>query len=85
MTDHDKIDEKGQFDLKVNGVQISVENRYLTALAILQLAKEKGAMPGAPDDYMLQGDKGQYAQDALVDLAEDNVFITIPTAPTPVA
>ena len=52
---------------------------------ILKLAKKAGAMPGNPEEYILQGDKGQYGQDAWVDLLEDNVFITIPSTPTPVA
>ena len=42
-------------------------------------------MPGKPDEYALQGDKGQYGPDDLVDLLEDDVFITIPTTPTQVA
>ena len=73
------------FKFKVNGIEIESEHRKLTALGILELAKGKGAIPGEPKDYFVQGDKGRYEQDALVDLAEDNQFITIPNRPTQVA
>ena len=73
------------FEFKVNGIQIDVKRQKLTAGEILELAKERGAMPGKPEEYELQGDKGRYEFDDLVDLAEDNIFITLPTAPTPVA
>ena len=73
------------FIFKVNGVEIEVAESKLMARDILELAKERGAMPGKPEDYILQGDKRQYKPDDWVDLEEDNSFITIPTAPTPVA
>ncbi len=74
------------FKFKVNGIQIEVESEKLTVLDILELAKEKGAIPGDPKDYFLQGDKGKYEdQNALIDLNEDNQFITIPNRPTQVA
>ena len=44
---------------------------------ILELAEKNGAIPGKPEDYLLQGDKGQYGWDNWVDLEEDNVFLTI--------
>lgn len=78
-------DKPRVFEIKVNGIQIDNKHQKLTAEEILKLAKDKGAMPGKPEDYELQGDKGVYKADELVDLAEDNVFITLPTAPTPVA
>ena len=76
---------EGPFVFKVNGIEIKADSRVLLARKILELAAEQHAMPGKPDEYVLQGDKGQYGPDDLVDLLEDNVFITIPNTPTPVA
>ena len=73
------------FTFKVNGVEIPNEQPSLLAKEILELAKGKGAIPGNPEDYILQGDKGKYKPDALVNLEEDNLFIAIPNKPTPVA
>ena len=73
------------FTFKVNGIEISTDKQSLLAKQILELAKEKGAIPGNPEDYILQGDKGKYSGDALVNLEEDNLFIAIPNKPTPVA
>ena len=70
---------------KVNGVEIYTDHESLLAEEILKLAKEKGAIPGNPDEYILQGDKGEYKGDDLVNLKEDNLFIAIPNKPTPVA
>ena len=75
----------GSFTFKVNGIEIKTDLSELLARQILALAAEHHAMPGKPDEYILQGDKGQYSRDELVDLAEDNIFVTIPTSPTPVA
>ena len=73
------------FTLKVNGVEIHTDHQSLLAKEILELGKEKGAIPGNPNEYILQGDKGKYKGDDRVNLAEDNQFITIPDKPTPVA
>ena len=73
------------FTFKVNGIEISTDKQSLLAKQILELAKKKGAIPGNPEDYILQGDKGKYEQDALVNLKEDNLFIAIPNKPTQVA
>ncbi len=70
---------------KVNGVEIHTDHESLSAEEILKLAKEKGAIPGNPEDYILQGDKGVYKGTDHVDLKEDNLFIAIPNKPTPVA
>ena len=85
MVELDKNEGEGPFEFKVNGVQLEAKTRYLVALEILQLAADRGAMPGKPDEYALQGDKRLYGPDDKVDLAEDNQFITIPTTPTDVA
>ena len=84
MTNADKQEEK-LFTFKVNGIEIPTTQQRILAHDILELAKKAGAMPGNPEEYILQGDKGQYGQDAWVDLLEDNVFITIPSTPTQVA
>ena len=73
------------FEFKVNGIEIWTAVNELTSLDILKLAKEKGAIPGEPELYILQGDKGKYKHDEQVNLEEDNQFITIPDRPTPVA
>ena len=73
------------FTFKVNGVEIHTDHQSLLAKEILELAKEKGAIPGNPEEYILQGDKGKYNGDDSVDLTEDNLFIAIPNKPTPVA
>ena len=48
------------FTLKVNGEEIYTDHESLLAQEILKLAKEKGAIPGNPEDYILKGDKGEY-------------------------
>lgn len=73
------------FTFKVNGEEIYTDHESLLAEEILKLAKEKGAFPGNPDEYILQGDKGKYKGDDRVNLKEDNRFITILDKPTPVA
>ena len=78
-------EEGRSFEVKVNGIQFEVKSRELAAREILKLAKERGAVPGNPEEYELQGDKGRYGPADLVDLEEDNIFITLPTAPTQVA
>lgn len=78
-------EETRSFEVKVNGIQLEAKSRELSARSILELAKERGAVPGNPEEYELQGDKGRYGLDDLVDLEEDNIFITLPTTPTPVA
>ena len=74
-----------EFELMVNGIEIETTHEKLVARDILELAAERGAMPGKPEGYILQGDKGQYKPDDWVDLKVDNVFITIPNTPTQVA
>ena len=73
------------FTFKVNGEEIYTDHESLLAKEILALAKEKGAIPGNPEDYILQGDKGIYNGNDPVNLEEDNIFIAIPNKPTPVA
>ncbi len=77
--------EKGDFPFKVNGVQFENPLQQLLASEILEIAKQKDAMPGPPGEYILQGEKRQYNPNEYVDLAQDNIFITIPNKATPVA
>lgn len=78
-------DDTGSFTLKVNGVEIATPHQKLVAHDILELAEKQGAIPGQPENYTLQGDKGAYGWDDWVDLEEDSRFITIPNTPTQVA
>ena len=85
MSEVDELKPEDLYSFKVNGIEIKIGRQKLPASEILKLAAEHHAMPGKPEEYVLQGDKGQYGPDDLVNLLEDDVFITIPTAPTPVA
>ena len=81
-------DKNGKLEkIEVNGIYIEIDtfDQKLPAYQILRLAKEKGAIPGDPKDYILQGDKGKYKGDEEVDLREDRRFITIRDRATPVA
>ena len=73
------------FEVKVNGMEMAMEDANPTALEILALAKSLGAVPNDPMSYILQGDKGEYFGDQRVDLEEDRVFITLPLSPAQVA
>ena len=73
------------FTFKVNGVEIHTDHQSLLAKEILELAREKGAIPGKPEDYILQGDKGVYKGDDRINLKEDSLFIAIPNKSTQVA
>ena len=89
MTNEERTNKDGPFPFKVNGEQLSAKSQVLLAREILEIAAAHGAMPGKPDEYLLQGDKGpnrgRYGPDDSVDLFQDNVFITIANTPTPVA
>lgn len=74
-----------KFTIKVNGVEISTDQQELKAGEILQLAKQQGAIPGNPEEYILKGEKREYRWDDTVDVAQDNIFIAILNTPTPVA
>ncbi len=78
-------DKEEVFLFKVNGFEIRTEHEKMVAHDVLELAEKKGAFPSKPEDYILQGDKGQYEWNDWVNLCEDKVFITIRNAPTPVA
>ena len=87
-SDRVKVDrrvEEGIHNVKVNGIDIPVQGEEIAALKILKLAKEKGAFPNKPEDYILHGEKGEYAPKDSVNLRDDNVFITVPNTSTPVA
>lgn len=77
--------ETKEYELKVNGIEILTPHQKLVAHDILELAEKHNAMPGKPEEYTLQGDKGMYGWEDWVDLEEDSVFITIPKTPTQVA
>lgn len=73
------------FTLKVNGIEMQMGQEKVVAHDILELAEKEGAIPGKPENYLLDGDKGRYGWDDWVNLSEDSVFITLRNAPTQVA
>lgn len=73
------------FTLKVNGVEMQMGQEKVVAHDILELAEKEGAIPGKPENYVLDGDKGRYGWDDWVNLSEDSVFMTLRDAPTQVA
>ena len=85
MTENTITDSGAEYSFKVNGTQFETKSREHTARHILELAANKGVIPGKPDEYALDGEKDRYVGDDVVDLATDNIFITIPITPTPVA
>ena len=75
----------GKYGFKVNGLEFTTEKADPTALEILDIAKRGGAVSDNPAEYILKGEKAEYRGDERVDLAVDNVFITVPAGPTPTA
>lgn len=75
----------GTFAIKVNGMEMPMRDERVVAHDILELAEKRGAIPGKPDEYELQGDKSRYGWEDMVNLSEDSVFITLRKGPTPVA
>ena len=74
-----------EYEFKVNGDQFVTERPQLTALEILTIAKQGGAIPNNPEEYVLKGEKGEYRGNDTVSLVDDNVFITVPVGSTPVS
>ena len=85
MAETSRTEQESTFEIRVNGVLFKVDGKKLLAERVLELAKEHGAMPGKPEDYQLQGEKGLYKPNDWVDFEEDKEFITIPQGPTDVA
>ena len=76
------------FTYTVNNVKIESQYEKLTGLEILEMAAERGAIEGKPDDYILQSlkdDDRKYKPEDTVDLSVDNEFIALQIGPTPVA
>ncbi len=73
------------YEFKVNGEQFATAKAELTALEILTIAKQGGAIPNNPEEYALKGEKGEYQGNDTVNLVDDNVFITVPVGSTPVS
>lgn len=76
------------FPLKVNGTEMNMGFQKVVARDILEMAEEKKAIGGKPEEYILMnltGDGKQYEWNAEVDLKLENQFITIPDTPTQVA
>ena len=76
------------FTYTVNDVKIESQYEKLTALEILEIAAERGAIDGKPEAYILQSLKDEdrkYKPEDTVDLSVDNEFIALQIGPTPVA
>lgn len=73
------------FKFKINGVEIASGTSRLNAGEILKLAEEHQAIPGAPEDYMLVGEKGEYRLVEEINIEIDDLLISVPTGPTQVA
>ena len=85
MVEVSNVEQKFTIEIKVNGVAIKVDEEKLLAEKVLEIAKQHGAMPGKPEDYLLQGDQHLYKPEDWVNFEEDKEFITIPEGPTDVA
>lgn len=77
-------EDKG-YPYVVNGTELVSAVPKLLALDILTAAKNAGAIPLKPEDYLLQSDQRKYKPHDYVNLEEDNSFITVPQSSTPVA
>ena len=73
------------YPITVNGVEIEVSQKEIVALRILELAKDNGAIPGDPNEYILKGEDREYRSNDIVNVATDKFFIAIPNTPTDVA
>ena len=73
------------YPIQVNGVEIEIHEKEIAALRILELARERGAIPGDPGEYILKGEDREYQSGDTVDVSTDKFFIAIPITPTPVA
>ena len=85
MIDDDTKNPRAQFPFKVNGVALQNTFEKLVALDILKIARENGAIPRKPEDYLLKGQKREYKPHDWVNLTEDNEFIAVSSSPTMVA
>jgi hypothetical protein len=76
------------FTYTINGVKIESHYEKLTAMDILEMAAEHGAIDGKPQDYILQSlkdDDRTYKPEDTVDLSLNNEFIALSSSPTLVA
>ena len=76
------------FTYTINDVKIESQYEKLTAMEILEVAAEHGAIDGKAQDYILQSlkdDDRTYKPEDTVDLSVDNEFIALPVGSTPVA
>lgn len=78
-------EEKEHLDVLVNGVKVDVPSREISSRELLELAKERKAMPGSVDEYILLGNEGRYEPEALVDVKKDDALLTVPSGATLVA
>lgn len=69
----------------VNGTELVSDVAKPLVLTILKAAKDAGAIPLKPEDYLLQSEQRRYKPHDYVNLEEDSSFITVPQSATPVA
>ena len=81
------MDKHAFFEFVVNGTLIKTTHEKLTAIDIIRLAIEHGAVSGKPEDYLLESVEPprEFKSDDIVDLLEYKEFITERSGPTPVA
>lgn len=73
------------FKFKINGVEIATDRSRLNAGEVLKIAKERHAISGEVEEYILLGQNREYALVEEVDVVVDDLLVSIPTGPTPVA
>ena len=73
--DKPKPPESGPIHFKVNGVELVSEREKLTALEILKIAREHGAIEEKPENYLLQPKEGgKYNLGDVVSIQQGAVF-----------
>ena len=77
--------DKNTFTAQINGFEMTTDHQKMLAKDLLKLADKHGAIPTKWSSYVLKGKKDIYKQDELIDLSEDNWFITLLDRPTQVA
>ena len=82
-----KDEEKSNYEIKVNGIQIKVSEDKLVASDILKLAAENKAIGTEPENYVLESDNPPktFKNDEWVNLMKYKEFTAEMSAPTPVA
>ena len=80
-------DDKEQFTIEVNGIEIKINHEKLLASDVLKLAATAGAFTGKPEEYILESDdpRHEFKSEDWVNFHEYKKFTAERSAPTPVA